>query len=406
MTIGVGGKTEAEALATLSNITADLAPISDAEYRARIDKAQALMRGRGIAAVYLNAGSSLLYFTGMRWHASERMVGAVLPAEGEIEFLAPKFEEGTVQEYMIVPGKVNCWEEHEAPTALFISMLDRMCPGDTTARVGIDESTPFFLFDKIRTLGNRFDFFDASEVTRTCRMQKTAAELALMQRAKDMTLKVQQAAASILRPGISTTEVESFIEQAHRKVGAPGSTFCIVLFGPATAFPHGVKDPQILQEGDVVLIDTGCRVHNYLSDITRTYVFGEPTEEQRKYWNIEKDAQIAAFNAAKLGVPCGDVDRAARASLVANGMSKGYALPGLPHRTGHGIGLDGHEGPYLVLNDETPLDVGMCFSNEPMICIPGKFGIRLEDHFYMTAQGAKWFTEPSPSCDDPFGLKA
>jgi Xaa-Pro dipeptidase len=405
MTIGVGGKTEAEALAALSNMTADLAPISDAEYRARIAKAQKLMRGRGIAAVYLNAGSSLLYFTGMRWHASERMVGAVLPAEGEIEFIAPKFEEGTVHDYMVVPGKVNCWEEHEAPTALFVSMLHRMCPGDTTARVGIDESTPFFLFDKIRTLGNRYDFFDASEVTRTCRMQKSSAELALMQRAKDMTLKVQQAAASILRPGISTTEVESFIEQAHRKVGAPGSTFCIVLFGPATAFPHGVKDPQILKDGDVVLIDTGCRVHNYLSDITRTYVFGEPTEEQRKFWNIEKEAQIAAFDAAKLGVPCGDVDRAARKSLVANGMSQGYALPGLPHRTGHGIGLDGHEGPYLVLNDETPLAVGMCFSNEPMICIPGKFGIRLEDHFYMTEKGAKWFTEPSPSCDDPFGLK-
>ncbi len=406
MTIGVGGKTAEQALAELSNMTAGVEPISEAEYRQRIEKAQKLMRGRGIAAVYLNAGSSLLYFTGMRWHASERMVGAVLPAEGEIEFLAPKFEEGTVQEYMVIPGKVNSWEEHEAPTALFISMLDRMCPGDTTARVGIDESTPFFLFDKIRVLGNRYDFFDASEVTRTCRMQKSPAELALMQRAKDMTLVVQQAAASILRAGISTTEVESFIEQAHRKVGAPGSTFCIVLFGPATAFPHGVKDPQILKDGDFVLIDTGCRLHNYLSDITRTYVFGEPNEEQRRYWQIEKDAQIAAFQAAKLGVPCGDVDRAARKSLVANGMSEGYKLPGLPHRTGHGIGLDGHEGPYLVLNDDTPLDVGMCFSNEPMICIPGKFGVRLEDHFYMTQNGAKWFTEPSPSCDDPFGLKA
>ena len=406
MTIGVGGKTAEEALASLSNMTEGAEPIGDAEYRARIAKAQALMRKRGIAAVYLNAGSSLLYFTGMRWHASERMVGAVLPAEGEIEFLAPKFEEGTVNDYMVVPGKVNCWEEHEAPTALFISMLGRMCPGDATARVGIDESTPFFLFDKIRTLGNRFDFFDASEVTRTCRMQKSAAELALMQRAKDMTLQVQQAAASMLRPGISTTEVESFIEQAHRKVGAPGSTFCIVLFGPATAFPHGVKDPQILKEGDVVLIDTGCRLHNYLSDITRTYVFGEATEEQRRYWDIEKAAQIAAFDAARIGVPCGDVDRAARKSLVANGMSEGYKLPGLPHRTGHGIGLDGHEGPYLVLNDETPLDVGMCFSNEPMICMPGLYGVRLEDHFYMTAEGPKWFTEPSSSIDDPFGLKA
>src|SRR4051812_45110004 len=405
MTIGVSGKTAEEALATLSNMTEGTTPIGDAEYRSRIAKAQKLMRGRNIAAVYLNAGSSLLYFTGMRWHASERMVGAVLPAEGEIEFLAPRFEEGTVLEYMVVPGKVNCWEEHEAPTSLFISMLDRMCPGDTTARVGIDESTPFFLFDKIRVLGNRFDFFDASEITRTCRMQKSSTELALMQRAKDMTLKVQQAAASILRPGISTTEVESFVEQAHRKVGAPGSTFCIVLFGPATAFPHGVKDPQILKDGDMVLIDTGCRVHNYLSDITRTYVFGDPTEEQRKYWNIEKDAQLAAFGSAKLGLPCGKVDGAARASLVANGMSKGYALPGLPHRTGHGIGLDGHEGPYLVSSDETPLDVGMCFSNEPMICMPGLYGVRLEDHFYMTAEGPKWFTDPPPSIGDPLGRK-
>jgi Xaa-Pro dipeptidase len=404
MTIGVGGKTAEEALATLSNMTADATPIGESEYRARIAKAQKLMRGRGIAAVYLNAGSSLLYFTGMRWHASERMVGAVLPAEGEIEFIAPKFEEGTVHDYMVVPGKVNCWEEHEAPTALFVSMLDRMCPGDTTARVGIDESTPFFLFDKIRVLGNRFDFFDASEVTRSCRMQKSPAELVLMQRAKDMTLKVQQAAASILRPGISTTEVESFIEQAHRKVGAPGSTFCIVLFGPATAFPHGVKDPQILKEGDVVLIDTGCRVHDYPSDITRTYVFGEPNERQRKFWDIEKEMQAAAFAAAKLGVACGEPDRAARRVLIKHGLGPDYKLPGTPHRTGHGIGLDGHEWPYLVSSDDTPLAVGMCFSNEPMICIPGEFGIRHEDHFYMTEKGARWFTQPSHTIDDPFGL--
>jgi Xaa-Pro dipeptidase len=262
------------------------------------------------------------------------------------------------------------------------------------------------MFDKIRTLGNRFDFFDATEVTRACRMRKSPAELALMQRAKDMTLKVHQAAAGMLREGISTTEVEAFIEQAHRKVGASGSYFCIVLFGPATAFPHGVKHPQILKNGDMVLIDTGCKVEGYISDITRTYVFGEPTEEQRKYWNIEKQAQLAAFASAQLGKPCGDVDRAARASLVANGMSRGYDLPGLPHRTGHGIGLDVHEGPYLVGNDDTPLDVGMCFSNEPMICIPGVFGIRHEDHFYMTEHGPRWFTQPAHSVDDPFGLRA
>ena len=405
MTIGVGGKTADEALAALSNMTAGAEPIADAEYRARIAKVQGLMRQQGIAALYLHAGANLLYFTGIHWHASERMAGAVLPAEGPIEYLAPQFEEGTFNDNMIIPGPVNGWEEHESPAALFTGMLDRLCPGGT-AKVGLDENTPFFVFDKIRRLANRYDFIDANVVTQACRMQKSPAELALMQRAKDMTLKVQQAAAAILKEGISTTEVESFIEQAHRKVGAPGSTFCIVLFGPATAFPHGVKHPQVLKDGDMVLIDTGCRVHDYLSDITRTYVFGEPTDEQRKYWQIEKDAQLAAFAGAKLGAPCGDVDRAARKSLVANGMREGYALPGLPHRTGHGIGLDGHEGPYLVMSDATPLDVGMCFSNEPMICIPEKFGIRLEDHFYMTAQGPKWFTQPSLSCDDPFGLKA
>jgi Xaa-Pro dipeptidase len=405
MTIGVGGKTAEQALASLSNMTSGAEPIGESEYRARIAKAQSIMRRQGVAALYLHAGSNLLYFTGIRWHPSERMAGAVLPAEGPIEYLAPKFEEGTFHDMMIIPGTVSCWEEHESPSELFVGMLDRVCPGGT-AKVGIDENTPFFVFDKIRKRGNRFDFIDANTVTQACRAQKSPAELALMQRTKDMTLKVQQAAASILREGISTTEVESFIETAHRKVGAPGSVFCIVLFGPATAFPHGVKDPQVLKDGDMVLIDTGCKIHNYMSDITRTYVFGTPTDEQRKYWQIEKDAQIAAFNAAKLGTPCGDVDRAARKSLVANGMSEGYKLPGLPHRTGHGIGLDGHEGPYLVDNDRTPLDVGMCFSNEPMICIPGKFGIRLEDHFYMTAEGARWFTQPSPSCDDPFGLRS
>ena len=176
----------------------------------------------------------------------------------------------------------------------------------------------------------------------------------------------------------------------------------VVLFGEATAYPHGVNYEQALQLGDVVLIDTGCKVHDYISDITRTYVFGEPTERQRAVWNAEKAAQQAAFDAAQLGVPCREVDAAARRSLEAAGFGPGYKLPGLPHRTGHGIGMDIHEWPYLVGSDDTPLDVGMCFSNEPMICISGEFGIRHEDHFYMTEQGPRWFTEPSPSIDQPF----
>ena len=201
--------------------------------------------------------------------------------------------------------------------------------------------------------------------------------------------------------------MEAFIHQAHKVVGAPqGSYFCIVLFGNATSFPHGVKDAQYLQQDDVVLIDTGCQLHGYNSDITRTYVFGEASEEVRAAWLSEKRAQLAAFAAAQINVPCCEIDEAARVSLAEDGFGPGYRLPGLPHRTGHGIGLDIHEWPYLVGNDSTPLAPGMCFSNEPMLVIPGKFGIRLEDHFYMTESGAKWFTEPSYSLDDPFGYNA
>jgi Xaa-Pro dipeptidase len=225
-----------------------------------------------------------------------------------------------------------------------------------------------------------------------------------MQRAKDMTLAVHVATASMLHAGITTTEVEEFIARAHRKVGAPGSYFVIVLFGEATSYPHGVSYVQTLKEGDTVLIDTGCKLHNYISDITRTYVFGEPSARQRSVWNSEKKAQAAAFAAAQPGVPCEAVDQAARRALEEDGFGPGYKLPGLPHRTGHGIGLDIHEWPYLVGGDTTPLDVGMCFSNEPMIVVPGEFGVRHEDHFHMTENGPRWFTEPAHSIDDPFGL--
>lgn len=219
-----------------------------------------------------------------------------------------------------------------------------------------------------------------------------------------MTLTVHKAAAKILHPGISTSEVEQFIHQAHKKVGAPaGSYFCIVLFGEDSSYPHGVKNPKTLEQDDIVLIDTGCQLYGYNSDITRTYVFGKPNDKQRKVWQIEKNAQLKAFEAAKLGAPCADVDIAARQYIAGEGMGPDYQTPGCPHRTGHGIGLDIHEAPYLVRNDLTPLAPGMCFSNEPMLVIPNEFGVRLEDHFYMAENGPKWFTEPSHSIDDPFG---
>ncbi|PAU64428.1 X-Pro dipeptidase [Pseudomonas sp. PIC25] len=403
MTLGVGGCTAEQALASLDIMTDGAEPIGLAEYQARIARAQALMRQQGIAAAFINAGSNLRYFTGVQWRPSERLVGAVLPVSGALEYLAPAFEEGTVRDFQVVPGAIHTWEEHEDPYRLLLDAFARLGvrAGD---RVGLCTTLPFGMYERLRQLGSGFVFLDAASITDACRQCKSPAELALMQRAKHMTLDVQKAAASILREGISTTEVAEFIHQAHRKVGASGSTFCIVLFGPATAFPHGVKDPQVLKSGDMVLIDTGCQLHGYQSDITRSYVFGTPNERQRVLWNMEKDAQLAAFEAARLGAPCEAVDAAARASLEANGLGPDYRLPGLPHRTGHGIGLDVHEGPYLVRGDETPLAEGMCFSNEPMICVPGEFGIRLEDHFYMTANGPRWFTEPSHSVDDPFGL--
>ncbi|AXA92631.1 Xaa-Pro peptidase family protein [Massilia sp. YMA4] len=405
---GIGGKSIEEALATLEDMTAGAVPIGRDEHLARIAKAQAYMQREGIAAVYLNAGANLLYFTGTRWYASERMVGAILPATGALEYIAPAFEHDTLKDFMLVDGPVNCWEEHESPYRLFVDVLARMGIAQDEQRpprVGICESAAFFIYDGIRPLAAGYALENARAVTAHCRTRKSRAEIALMQRAMDMTLAVHVATASILREGITTAEVEEFIARAHRKVGASGSYFCIVLFGPATAFPHGVSYVQTLKEGDTVLIDTGCKLHNYISDITRTYVYGTPSERQRFVWNAEKAAQQAAFEAARLGVPCEEVDAAARRSLEANGFGPGYKLPGLPHRTGHGIGLDIHEWPYLVGGDKTPLDVGMCFSNEPMICVPGEFGIRHEDHFYMTEQGPAWFTQPARSIDDPFGLR-
>ena len=399
--MSIGGKTKQEALEALENMSAHAVPIGVDEHLSRIRRAQAFMQSNGIAALYLNAGSNLTYFSGTRWSPSERMVGAILPAAGELVYIAPAFEEGTIRKFMLVQGEIACWEEHENPAALLRRVLGQrgVAPG---AKLCIDESTPLLMVDAIRAATSGYELENAYALTSHCRMRKSEAELALIQCAMDMTMAVHRAAGSILHEGITTAEVEEFIQLAHRKVGASGSYFCIVLFGEATSYPHGVNYVQTLKRGDTVLIDTGCKVHNYISDITRTYVFGEASERQKFVWQAEKQAQQAAFDAARPGIPCEEVDKAARRSLEANGFGPGYKLPGLPHRTGHGIGLDIHEGPYLVGGESRLLEPGMCFSNEPMICVPGEFGIRLEDHFYMTANGPKWFTRPAASLDRPF----
>lgn len=401
MTHGVGGSNSNDELEKLTDMTAAVRPVAIDEFHQRLAKAQMLMRDNGLHAIYVNAGTNLYYFTGMQWSASERMVGALIPAEGQPEYIAPAFELDSLRDFMLIEGEVNTWQEHESPYQLFGQMVQRL--GGANDRIGVDEATPFFIFDGLRSANPKLALVSAKSVTAGCRMYKSAAELALLQTAKTMTLAVQAAAARMLRPGISTTEVAAFIHNAHRQVGANGSVFCIVLFGVATSFPHGVKEPQILQHGDMVLIDTGCLQQGYHSDITRSYVFGEPTQRQRDCWHTEQQAQAAAFAAAQPGEPCAAVDKAARELLQQHGYGPDYRLPGLPHRTGHGVGLDIHEWPYLVSNEETLLQEGMCFSNEPMLVIPGEFGIRLEDHFYMTATGPRWFTEPSMSIDNPFG---
>ena len=400
---GIGGASKASALATLTDMTKDTRPVDKAEYTSRIDQAQHYMREHQIAAIYLNAGTNLSYFTGMDWYPSERLVGAILPASGEVVYIAPLFEIESLSERQVIAGEIVGWQEHESPYKLVAEVLKQagLSGGDI---LGVDEATAFFIVDGFNKAMPDIEIINASGVTAHCRMHKSDSELALIQRAMDMTLAVHQATASILHEGITTTEVEQFIHEAHKKVGASGSYFCIVLFGKATSFPHGVKDPQVLKPGDLVLIDTGCKLHGYLSDITRTYSFGGASEKQARLWQAEKDAQLAAFAAAANGSPCGDVDAAARVSLESAGLGPDYDLPGLPHRTGHGIGMDIHEWPYLVKDNPQPLAPGMCFSNEPMIVVPGEFGIRLEDHFYMAEDGPCWFTQPAHSISNPFGL--
>lgn len=402
MTIGVGGSNHETELSKLSNMAINALPISIDEFEARVAKATNLMKENKLDAIYLNAGSNLYYFTGTKWYASERLVGAIITSSGHIEYFAPHFEVDTLSQFIQVKSTINSWHEHESPYQLVEQTLTRL--GLTKGVLGIDEATPFFISNGLKNVLPNFELAEAKAVTAGCRQQKSVNEILLMQTAKNMTLAVQKAAARILRVGITTKEVEHFINEAHKKVGAPnGSYFCIVLFGKDTSFPHGVKKPKSLEDGDVVLIDTGCQVEGYHSDITRTYIYGEPSVKHRQMWQIEKNAQVAAFNAARLGISCGEIDTAARNYIAESGLGPDYQTPGCPHRTGHGIGLDIHEWPYLVKSDATKLKAGMCFSNEPMLVLPDEFGIRLEDHFYMTEQGPVWFTEPAYSIDDPFG---
>lgn len=401
MTLGVGGSTIAAELAGLSLRAGRPPAIGAAEHQARLEKARGLTRALGADALLIGAGASLRYFTGVPWGATERLVALLLPVTGAPVMICPGFELGSLQADLKIEVEIRLWQEHESPAALV---------GRSLAELGVDvlaldPAAPFSLFSALRDASPSLSVKDAGAVVDGCRGVKSQAELALLRYAKAITLDVHRRAGAVLAPGVRASEVKRFIDEAHRAAGGGGSTFCAVQFGEATAYPHGLPGDQELAEGDLVLIDTGCQVEGYQADITRTYVFGTPSDEHRRIWEIEHEAQGAAFDAVRPGLPCETIDAVARQVLERHGLGPDYALPGLPHRTGHGIGLSIHEGPYLVRGDATPLAPGMCFSNEPMIVIPGRFGVRLEDHMYVTETGAAWFTPPSPSIDDPFGLK-
>jgi Xaa-Pro dipeptidase len=383
----------------LRPMTGGIVPITIDDRKARLEKARRLMAENRLDAILLEGGSSLFYFTGVRWGLSERPFAAVIPAKGELAWVCPGFEEARARELIKFGDDVRTWQEDESPYRLIAQILkDR---GVATGRVGVEERLRFFVFNGVKKEAPSITYDSADPVTAGCRMIKSPKEIALMQRANDMTIAAYKAAFARLREGMTQADLRNEILAAYRAIGAV-SPDVAVSFGKYTAFPHGSIEPQKLREGDIVQVDDGCSVDGYQSDITRTTVFGKPTQRQIDVWNLEKKAQAAAFAAAKIGAPCEAVDAAARNVITDAGFGPGYKVPGLPHRTGHGIGLDIHEWTNFVKGNKTPLQPGMCFSDEPMIAIYGEFGIRLEDCLYITESGPKFFTQPSPAIDQPF----
>ena len=388
-----------EPIRQLRPMTEGVTPISDDERKARLEKARKLMVENRLDAIYLEGGSSMFYYTGVRWGNSERMFAVVIPARGDLAWICPKFEESRARELIRFGTDIRTWEEDSSPYKVVAQIFkDR---GLRANRVGIEERVRFFLFDGIRKEAPGVEFVSADPVTIGCRVIKSPAEIALLQRANDITIAAFRATVTTIKEGMTQQELAANCLSAFRSLGVNGSI--LIGLGQYSAFPHGSIQPQRIKEGDIVLMDGGCSVEGYQSDITRTTVFGKPSQRQQDVWNLERKAQDAALKAAQVGVPCEAVDAAARKVITDAGFGPDYKVPGLPHRTGHGIGLDGHEWTNFVRGNKTPLQVGMCFSDEPMIAIPGEFGIRLEDCLYITEQGAKLFTQQSPSITQPFG---
>lgn len=376
-------------------------PISQAERLQRIAKARQLMQQNGIGSVIVESGSSLDYLTGVQWHRSERLTAAVIPAQGDPIIVTPFFESPSIAEMLAIPAEIRTWNEDEDPLKLVAGFLKER--GVASQPVAFEETDRYFIFDRLAQQMPGLKAVTANPVVRALRLIKSPAELALMQTANDITLRAMRHAGENAKLGMTPADYGAAIDAATAKLGG-SPEFSLVLIDEAAALPHGSKKPQVTKAGSTVLFDCGCTVHGYQSDISRTFVYGAaPTPEQRKVWDQVHEGQQIAIKAAKIGAPCGSIDDAVRAAYESWGYGPGYKLPGLSHRTGHGIGMDGHEPAYLVHGDMTPLAPGMCFSDEPGIYIPGKFGVRLEDCWYMTEAGPKFFSNPPPSIDHPFG---
>jgi Xaa-Pro dipeptidase len=393
-------KTTKTKMDELTSRVADIVPISLEERKARIAKAQRLMEEKGFRAIVLDSGTSMIYFTGMTWGQSERPMVAIIPAKGEVSYICPKFEESRLEEKIILGNKIYTWEEDESPyEQMKKAVLDS---GATSGKIGIEERVRFFIADGLRQVAGNFELVSADPIVIPCRIIKSPAEIALMQRATALTIEAMTLGFGALKEGVSPSAFSSAVAQAHQKMGGRHA-FALANFAEASAFPHGTTKPQVLKKGDVVLVDCGCTVEGYNSDISRTIVFGaEPTARQLEIWNLEKEAQAAGYRAAKIGATLGEVDAAARKVITDAGFGPDYKLPGLPHRTGHGIGMDGHEWGNAVRGNTLILEPGMCFSIEPNISIVGEFGVRHEDCVYMTESGPVWFSKPSPSISQPF----
>jgi Xaa-Pro dipeptidase len=374
-------------------------PISKEERLARLAKAQRLMREMGMAALLVEPGSTMDYFTGVLWHRSERTTAAVIPANGEVVVVTPHFEEPSVRETLAVPGEIRIWHEHESPfLRVCEAFRDR---GAATGKIGVEATTRFFIVDGVRACaGGAYEIVSGDPIVRGCRMIKSPAEIALMQIASDVTMAAYAYVYPRVKVGMTPREIAELMDGATAALGG-APEFSLVLLNEAAAYPHGSRQPQTVKDGGVVLMDCGCTVHGYQSDISRTWVMGTPTPRQRKVWETVKRGQEITLETAQIGVQAQKIDQAVRAFYEREGWGPGYKLPGLSHRVGHGIGLDGHEPAYFVGGDTTPLQPGMCFSDEPGIYIPGEFGIRLEDCLHMTEQGPKLFSGLAKSLESP-----